>query len=109
MNNGIEPTSELCIFRKETFYLPVNCWICVDQETSPVIKIQQDYEEEVNYNNFCSVTISDNPKLLNDNITISKDDMDKILTFIKSVNIELLGIWNNELGRKRALDSIKNK
>lgn len=104
---------EMSNFRKNETGLPFNCYLAVEPRCkhSPRIKVQQDYGNKVNLQNCCSVTISNNPKIIAGSWKLDNKDFQKLQRYI-ILNLEhLLDIWNDEvsaLERKTKLKKIED-
>lgn len=95
----VHPILEMANLSKTKLNIPVNCWISVETQNKhrPRIKVQQDTVNKINYNNFCSVSISDDPQVLAGTWKLDKKDTNKILSFIRINHKKLLLMWEHEL------------
>jgi hypothetical protein len=60
---------------------------------TPNLKVQQDYSQRLNYFNFFSVTIEDEPIIVGDTGRIETKDIEKLMIYIKQNKKLLLDYW----------------
>lgn len=105
-----QPICEMSNIRKSKYKtLPSNIWISPETQNNhiPRVKVQQDTADKVNYNNFCSVSISDNPEILVGSWKLSAKDKQDIFAFIVKNKDVLLNIWNKEQDLQVSVSQIK--
>lgn len=94
---------------KRDYDIPVNFWVSVDsneRHNLPRIKVQQDKGSRINYNNFCSVSISKTPKVLSGNWILNSNDTARVFHIIAN-NVGLfLKMWNSEIEMKEMMSEL---
>lgn len=106
-----QPLIEMANIYKADYDLPVNCWISAETQNKhlPRIKVQQDKGNKLNYGNFCSVSISNNPEVLAGKWLLRSKDTQDIFAFIEENVEELLDMWYNECSAVEATNRIKQR
>ena len=73
----------------------MNIWVGMEPYVrhGPRVKIQMDYSDKINKDNFCSVSISDNPKVVAGEWKLTSKDFELVCRFISSHKEMLLRSW----------------
>ena len=103
---------EMINMSKEDSGLPVIVWILGEISVChnlPRIKFQNNYANKVQIQNLISLTISDNPQVLDKNIKIeiSSNDFEKIRKWVIMNRNLLMKYWKHEIFVDEFLKSIK--
>lgn len=98
MESIFEPLLEMANISKTKYDIPCNIWISTETQNKhlPRVKVQQDYGNKINYNNFCSISISQNPQILAGEWKLNNKDKQDIFDFIVKNYTALMSIWRGE-------------
>ena len=90
--------------------VPVNMWISAETKAKkiPRIKVQQDTQNKINPNNFCSITISDDPYVIAGNWKLDKKIQKEVFELIVKCKDVLLTIWQNETDKMENMEILKS-
>lgn len=111
LESTTQPLLEMANLQKQDYNIPVNCWVSAETQNKhkPRIKVQQDKGSRVNYGNFCSVSIEEEPQVLAGKWRLSSKDTAEIFDFIAD-NVEaLLQLWRSECANSEAMTNIRTK
>lgn len=105
-----EPLWEMSNLRQDETGLSRIIWVSVKsgrERHGPRIKVQHDKVTKVQKNNWVSVSIDDDPRVVEGNADLIKDEITVIKKFILDNKKTLLDYWNGATSTRQMLDSIK--
>ena len=100
---------EMANLRTKTTGLPVSIWISTKGyiKHSARIKVSRSYGDRIRFENFFTITVSDNPKIIGDVGDINSEDVQEVISFVIKNQEMLLSLWNEEISPIDFTDSIK--
>ena len=103
----IEIFNEMSNIRQSQTGLPMIVWFLGrgGEKHGPRLKVQSNHSQSISPTNLISITISDNPELVQGNI--DQEDFKLIKKFILLNKDLLLKYWNHELSTIEFLNQIK--